>query len=76
MCGIVAYVGEKQAYPILIKGLQRLAYRGYDSAGIAISKTSNGPETANDPNTQMHLYKKKGESPKFDTTCRRQRHFW
>jgi glucosamine--fructose-6-phosphate aminotransferase (isomerizing) len=36
MCGIVAYVGNKQAYPILIKGLQRLEYRGYDSAGIAL----------------------------------------
>ncbi|MBA3901350.1 MAG: glutamine--fructose-6-phosphate transaminase (isomerizing), partial [Bacteroidetes bacterium] len=36
MCGIVAYLGEKQAYPILIKGLKRLEYRGYDSAGIAL----------------------------------------
>ncbi|RLD45460.1 MAG: glutamine--fructose-6-phosphate transaminase (isomerizing) [Bacteroidetes bacterium] len=36
MCGIVAYLGPKQAYPILIKGLQRLEYRGYDSAGIAL----------------------------------------
>jgi len=36
MCGIVAYVGKKQAYPILIKGLQRLEYRGYDSAGVAL----------------------------------------
>lgn len=36
MCGIVAYVGDKQAAPILIKGLKRLEYRGYDSAGIAI----------------------------------------
>lgn len=36
MCGIVAYLGQKQAYPILIKGLQRLEYRGYDSAGIAL----------------------------------------
>jgi glucosamine--fructose-6-phosphate aminotransferase (isomerizing) len=36
MCGIVAYLGEKQAYPILIKGLQRLEYRGYDSAGVAL----------------------------------------
>jgi glutamine---fructose-6-phosphate transaminase (isomerizing) len=36
MCGIVAYIGPKQAYPILIKGLYRLEYRGYDSAGIAV----------------------------------------
>ena len=36
MCGIVAYIGEKNAYPILIKGLQRLEYRGYDSAGVAL----------------------------------------
>ena len=36
MCGIVAYIGHREVYPILIKGLQRLEYRGYDSAGIAI----------------------------------------
>ena len=36
MCGIVAYLGDKQAYPILIKGLHRLEYRGYDSSGIAL----------------------------------------
>lgn len=36
MCGIVAYIGPRQAYPILIKGLQRLEYRGYDSAGVAL----------------------------------------
>ncbi len=36
MCGIVAYIGQKEAYPILISGLQRLEYRGYDSAGIAL----------------------------------------
>jgi glucosamine--fructose-6-phosphate aminotransferase (isomerizing) len=36
MCGIVAYIGSREAYPILIKGLERLEYRGYDSAGVAL----------------------------------------
>jgi glutamine---fructose-6-phosphate transaminase (isomerizing) len=41
MCGIVGYIGDKDAYPILIKGLRRLEYRGYDSAGVALIN-SNG----------------------------------
>tara|TARA_R110002049_G_scaffold198349_1_gene368356 strand:- start:1248 stop:3086 length:1839 start_codon:yes stop_codon:yes gene_type:complete len=49
MCGIVAYVGEKQAYPILIKGLKRLEYRGYDSAGVALL------------GTDINIYKKQGK---------------
>jgi len=41
MCGIVGYVGEKEAYPIILKGLHRLEYRGYDSAGVAIGLEDN-----------------------------------
>ncbi len=51
MCGIVAYIGGREAYPILIKGLQRLEYRGYDSAGVALL-TNNGA---------LNVYKKKGK---------------
>ena len=50
MCGIVAYIGRKEAYPILIKGLQRLEYRGYDSAGVALLSDGN-----------LNLYKKQGK---------------
>jgi len=41
MCGIVAYIGESQAYDILVKGLQRLEYRGYDSAGVALQENGS-----------------------------------
>jgi len=51
MCGIVGYVGEKQAYDILIKGLKRLEYRGYDSSGIAISGEDK----------DLKFYKRKGK---------------
>ncbi|MEZ4920524.1 MAG: glutamine--fructose-6-phosphate transaminase (isomerizing) [Saprospiraceae bacterium] len=49
MCGIVAYIGPKEAYPILVKGLQRLEYRGYDSAGVALQ------------NGKLRVFKKKGK---------------
>ncbi len=42
MCGIVCYIGKQQASPILLEGLKRLEYRGYDSAGIAVA---DGNET-------------------------------
>ena len=51
MCGIVGYIGKKEAYPILVKGLKRLEYRGYDSAGVAL--ISN--------NQQLNVYKTKGK---------------
>ena len=61
MCGIVAYIGHQQAYPIVLKGLKRLGYRGYDSAGVALldgdlnlykkaGKVSNLEEFAEDKN--------------------------
>lgn len=50
MCGIVAYIGSKEAYPILIKGLLRLEYRGYDSSGIALYD-----------NGKLNIYKKQGK---------------
>lgn len=49
MCGIVAYIGKQDAYPIIIKGLQRLEYRGYDSAGVALL------------NGSLNVYKKAGK---------------
>ena len=51
MCGIVAYVGQQEAYPILIEGLKRLEYRGYDSAGVALLNA----------NDELNVYKAKGK---------------
>ena len=39
MCGIVGYIGKRQAWPVLIEGLRKLEYRGYDSAGVALINT-------------------------------------
>ena len=50
MCGIVAYIGKKQAFPIILKGLKRLEYRGYDSAGIALINQD-----------QLNIFKKAGK---------------
>ena len=51
MCGIVAYIGSQQAYPILIEGLKRLEYRGYDSAGVALLNEAD----------ELNIYKAKGK---------------
>ncbi|MDB5252017.1 MAG: glutamine amidotransferase [Flaviaesturariibacter sp.] len=49
MCGIVAYIGPREAYPVILKGLKRLEYRGYDSSGVALL------------NGDLNVYKKKGK---------------
>jgi glucosamine--fructose-6-phosphate aminotransferase (isomerizing) len=56
MCGIVAYIGPREAYPIILKGLKRLEYRGYDSAGIAML------------NSGLKVYKKKGKVADLEET--------
>jgi glutamine---fructose-6-phosphate transaminase (isomerizing) len=56
MCGIVGYVGPREAYPIVITGLKRQEYRGYDSTGIALI------------NHSMHVFKKKGKVAELEAT--------
>ena len=59
MCGIVGYIGEQQAYPILIKGLHRLEYRGYDSAGVSLIN----------PDGELSVQKAKGKVAALETVC-------
>lgn len=60
MCGIVGYLGNKQAFDILIKGLHRLEYRGYDSAGVALV----------DNNGNLNVYKTKGKVNNLEQYCK------
>ncbi len=60
MCGIVGYVGDRNAYDILIKGLHRLEYRGYDSAGVALVS----------PEGKLNVYKSRGKVSNLEDYCK------
>lgn len=59
MCGIVGYIGHRESYPILINGLHRLEYRGYDSAGVALI----------DSGSNLNIYKSKGKVNDLESVC-------
>ena len=59
MCGIVGYIGNSDSYPVLVKGLHRLEYRGYDSAGVAILNACG----------ELHTYKAKGKVEDLERFC-------
>lgn len=59
MCGIVGYIGRSECFPVLIKGLHRLEYRGYDSAGVAIINQNN----------ELNLYKTRGKVADLENYC-------